>query len=210
MTNIKSGATADLLDINAASALKYTAYDPSGIDMNPVPYGTYSLPLGFRCSSDIAVTGYLWAMRNGNTKTIYITRIYLAAAVDTTAAIGTTPIDIGWVRFSTANPTGGTALTPIPKRSSYSASTVQDARICSGAASLGVTSIVFGTDYIASMPLSPQITTNRQRLDITYGQHPRKMLVLEADDGIMLIVGNGGNNLKAGCSFSGTVEWIEV
>lgn len=139
---LKSGASADLATIDATSkALRSTFYTSGGTEIVKDPsQGIYHLPVILRMSAAVAVDSLVWSMRNGSSKTIYIDEIQLLTGFDGTVAASVSRF--GLVRFSGANPTGGTAMTPVKHASAMAASTVQDAQY-DGTAALTVTGITF-------------------------------------------------------------------
>jgi len=145
MAQIKSGATSDLWTIDPTSkAGRVTLYDSSGNEVaKPPGTGSYILQIpNGRITAAIGAGSTLWAMRNGATKTLSIRRVLLTIGFDGTGVATTSLFEL--VRFSTAAPTGGTAITAnvVKKKNSYGASTLADARFNSGAA-LSVVSVVF-------------------------------------------------------------------
>lgn len=204
MAILRSGATADELTIDPTSnAARATGYDSAGTELLPPPTGVYMLPFGIRYSAALAAAGKVWAMRNGSTKTVYITRIQLSASFDGTGAA--TTVIYQFMRFSTATPTGGNAQTVIKKNSSYPASAIADARLTTGAALLTVTSVVFESPF-ADLGCQHQIGGN-SILDLNFGEHPSRCFVLGANEGLAI------NLLTAtviGDAMSGVIEWYEL
>ncbi len=103
------------------------AHCNDGKPSNPVPQGSYFIPVNIRASAATAAAT-LWAMRNGTTRNIHIRRIRLNSYFDGTAAASLAQYALK--RFSAATPTGGASiLTSIAKKkSSMPASTIIDAR----------------------------------------------------------------------------------
>jgi hypothetical protein len=97
-----------------------------GLPCNPVPFGSHILPISVRATAATAAPATIWAMRNGGTRTLYIRKILLQAVFDGTPAGSEASYAIK--RFTAATPSGGTAISPIKKRSSYPVSTLADAR----------------------------------------------------------------------------------
>ena len=146
MAIIQSGASADLLTVDPASkAARVTLYDSAGNELAKSPAGgIYHLPVGLRFTAAIGADSPVWALRNGASKTIYITEINLLFGFDTTAALTTSRLDL--VRFTGANLTGGTAMTPVKHATVMPASTVQDARF-NPAAALGFAGVTFEDEF---------------------------------------------------------------
>jgi len=116
-----------------------------GVQVAPPILGSYLLRVNLRLSAAVSANSLIWAFRMGATRTGFIKMIVLSSGVDPTTAVASRYV-YELVRFSGANPTGGTALTVVKSRSSYSASNVQDARF-NDAAALTVTGITFETAF---------------------------------------------------------------
>jgi hypothetical protein len=123
-----------------------TLYDSAGNEVAAPPVGSYLLPISIRqtAASEAGVT--VWSMRNGATYTCNVKSIHLVMGFDGTASLGAVELSYCIQRFSTATPSGGTALTAIKKRSADGASSIADARYLD--TGLTVTSVVFETDAI--------------------------------------------------------------
>ncbi len=103
------------------------AHCNDGKPSNPVPQGSYFIPVNIRASAATAAAT-IWAMRNGTTRNIFIRRAHLMTAFDGTPAASLAQYTLR--RFSAATPTGGgSILTSIAKkRTSMPSSTIIDAR----------------------------------------------------------------------------------
>jgi hypothetical protein len=205
MAIIQSGATADTLTIDPSSnAARATLYDSSGNELIREPAGgIYHLPIGLRLTTAIAAGGLVWAMRNGGTRTIYVTEIELLFGFDGTAAVSTSRWEL--IRFSGANPATGTTLTPVKHASSMPASTVQDARF-NEAAALTVTGITFEGQAMAYGGCQRQLHANNNLHLRADALMRRGIFELAANEGLAL-----RTNLAAviGDSCLGHVAWEE-
>ena len=196
---IKSGASADLLSIDAQSkAARVTLYNSVGEEIGVRPDGSYMLPINIVQSAATVVNSTVWALRNGGSKAVYIRRVllnmgYHGAAVATT---GRYAIE----RFDTATPTGGTALTPVKKNSSMPTSAIADVRFLD--TGLTTAGVVFGTD-LAIIGNQRQLSAGHL-LDMNFAGGDE--LVLNANEGLCIRL-----NVAAvvGDSLTGFVEWDE-
>jgi hypothetical protein len=204
---IRSGATSDLLTVDATSkAARATLYDSAGNELLVVPAGEYVAGfLNTRISAIIAAGSAIWAMRAGAANRVYIRELTLMCSFDGTAAATTS--FFGLVRFTGANPTGGTALTMFKKRTTYGATNVQDARFNAGAA-LTVAGITFESTTQAAFGVgcARQVSSTN-----VLNVGPRDMdrlggFVLEPNEGLalMCIVAT-----VAGDSVQGHIAWEE-
>lgn len=107
----------------------------------------YSLPVNVRQTAATASGATVWAMRNatGGPLTIYIERIELAITFDAAVAIGGTTARYDLIRFSSATPSGGIALTVAQMYSGDGATQVVDARFLD--TGLTTTGIVFNPAF---------------------------------------------------------------
>jgi hypothetical protein len=130
----------------------------------------------------LAAGATVFAMRNGTTKTVYITRIQasFAATVAFTAASQQL-----WVaeRFTAATPSGGTAYTPARHRAAGPASAIADARAATTGA-LTVTSVVFEGNQIPLLgTASPAVSTTHNGEVIDFSNDP---IVLAVNEGLAI------------------------
>lgn len=203
MAQISDGT--DTLLITPSGAAYATLYDPSGNALHPVPVGAYALPVNIRFTAAIAAASTVWTVRNGTTYPMYITRIYLEVGFDGTPAASTQYYELR--RFTTATPSGETALTAIKKKSSYGASTIADARETDSvsSAALTVTSVVFETAFAVLANPRQNGATNILRLEfVPWSGNP---FVLAVNEGLCIQIINAS---VIGDSIAGTVEWYEV
>jgi hypothetical protein len=205
MAIIQSGASADLATIDPTSkALRVTLYDSAGNELVKEPSGgIYHLPVGLRLTAAVAAGSAVWAMRNGGTRTIYITEIDLLFGFDGTAAATTSRWEL--IRFSDANPSGGTAMTPVKHATAMAASSVQDARF-NAAAALTVTGITFEDLAFAYGGCQRQVhATNALQLGLGALQR-RGIFELAPNEGLAL-----RTNIVAviGDSCQGHIAWEE-
>jgi hypothetical protein len=208
---IHSGAdNTKILTIDATSkAARIALY---GSDGNPAmlsPTGSYCLSMQtIRPAGVIASGAFVWAIRNGATKTIYITRIQLIATFDGVAAASTAIWEMK--RFTGANPTGGTVLTALKKATSWGASTLQDARTSGVGVALGVAGITTQNPFVT---LACQRKPGASNVLRTYSpEDPSDAFVLASNEGLALTPGTLGGAAASvvGDGISGTVEWFEV
>lgn len=90
----------------------------------------YSLPVNLRQSAATTAGNTVWAMRNNaaSPKLILIERINMAMSFDAGTPITRASLRYEFVRFNSATPTGGTAISPIMMDSNSPATLVTDAR----------------------------------------------------------------------------------
>lgn len=140
---VKSGASTDLQTIDATSkAARITPYNSAGTEITSATTDAYVIPIGTvgRQTGTPAANTTIWSWRNTSLFTYKVKRIYLQGTFDGTAAATTAQYFLA--RFRTATPTGGTALTAVPKRTTYAALT---GNIREAIAGVTTTSVTFDT-----------------------------------------------------------------
>lgn len=204
MTQIQSGATADLLTIDATSkAARVTNYDSGGNELRPAPSGAYMLPIRVRASAATAATATVWAMHNLGAKVVKIRKIYIAAAFDGTAAASVS--DWQLTRFRTATPTGGSAIPVIPKKTSYGASSVTDARFLDTGLTVGAMTFDGAFAQIAG---ARQVGSSNAYWFVVSGLDTiYEPIELAINDGLCIRTAVAQ---VIGDSISGGIEWEEV
>jgi hypothetical protein len=181
--------------------LKIVEYDEDGNIKNPVPDGAYMLPIGVRLSAAVAAGSKIWAMRNGASKRMLISRILLRSGFDGTAATSSALYE--FMRFADATPSGGTAISPVKKDTTYAASTLADARY-NGAAALTVTSVTFEDAFLQHY--SARQLNHVSALNLEFDDMSR-MIVLNPNEGLAIEL-----NVVAvvGDTISGAIYWLEL
>lgn len=127
MANIVSSNGTDKLTVDpTSSAARVTLYDSEGNELNSQPTGSYMTSFYLRNPTTDGLNSDIFAIVNGNTKQVFIRRVWGMFSFDGTAVAGATRRVVG-VRLSDWDRSVGwldTAITPIKKRSSYAASAV--------------------------------------------------------------------------------------
>lgn len=203
MAVIKSGASTDELVVDPTSkAARVTLYDKYGNEVNSNKPNKFYLPVTLDVTGNQAANSYIWAMRNGATKKITIEDILLSVGFRGSAAATSQVFEL--VRFSGANPAGGTAYTlgaAVPKRNSLDAdSTIQDARY-TGAAALTIGGMSFDPIGIAAMGTVRSVTSQHREFffrDIDIVLQPNEGLAIRATAATVV-----------GDVILGTVNWVE-
>jgi hypothetical protein len=204
MVAITSGASATQLTVTPGESIRATEMDSSNsYVVTPVLGGAYCLPLGVRFTGAVAAGSAVWGMFNGAVRTLYVTKLVLCASCEATATL-TAFYQV--CRFTVSAMTGGTALTPRKKATSYGASTVADARVSSGLA-LGVVGVTIAAPF-AELPC-PNVLLGNSNLVLDFTRHFTGAYNLAVNEGICIVVGANGSALAAGNAISGMIEWYE-
>ena len=206
MAIIQSGASADLWTIDATSkAGRATLYDAAGNALIPAPSGSFMLPINVRQTAASAAASTVWTVRNGASKTMRLRRLFAAVVFDGTAAAATT-LKYALQRFSAATPTGGTALTAVKKRTTYSASTIADARFLD--TGLTTTGVTFETDA-AILPIAVSVTAQTAVMDVYFERTAElhSTFELAANEGLALRLNTAA---VIGMGIDGFLEWDEL
>lgn len=204
MAVIKSGATADELTIDPTSkAARITLYDSAGNELHKEPNGSYLLRIpNARLTAAIAANSAIWTVRNGSSRTMRIKRISVSAKFDGTAAATTAQFQLQ--RFTTATPSGGTALTAVKKRTALGSSTIADARF-NYAAALTVTGVVFEEAFF-EWGVQRQVSAVSNH-DLLAGLETQEALIeLAPNEGLAIRLGVVA---VIGDALGGYVEWDE-
>lgn len=206
MATIKSGAGGTTLTVDSGSnAARVTLYDVNGSAVRPTPTGTYMAPVSMRFTGTTASGSSVWSIRAGASLSVYIRRIFLAAAFDGTAAATSAFYELH--RFGTATPSGGTAGTVIKKDNLYGGSTLADFRQSATGGALTVTSVVFET-ALASL-VNPRGATGGScvmNVDFTTSPESRPFLVLAPNEGLAIQI---AATAVVGDGLAGFIEWDE-
>lgn len=205
-----TGARSAQVD-DAPDALRIIEYDAEGNARWSNPNGAYFLDTYARLgilTAGAAVA--LFAMRNGATRQMRMKRIRLQGGFAGTAAATETVFSV--VRFATATPTGGAAVTPAKKDTTAGASTVADARDVRGTndATSGLTTTGVAFETIGEVTLIVPHQNGSVVVDESFGAGNDKSdmdLVIGVNEGLALIVPAG--NTIAGVFVSGMFEWEE-
>lgn len=157
-------------DYNSSDGLPFTSeffhytFTPSA---NTPLY--YSVPVNIRQSAATAANGTVWTMRNpaNSTKVIFIEFINFLMGFDAGTPLGRSLQRYDLVRFTSATPSGGTAITVIAADSAASASAVTDVRFAdTGLTTAGVT---FGAAFCTiSVPASDGATNYYKRDNVAF------------------------------------------
>lgn len=204
---LRSGATSDLLTIDpVASAARATLYDDSGVALSPMVTGAYIAAMNVRAT--VTLTQHtLFAFRNSNTRTVYITRIYMIRAFDGTAPATGRTSNCTLLRFDGGGSyTGGTGSATIgKKKTSYGASAISSI-IFNPGASL-TTSGTVNTSSLMFLPVIHTTTSRTTSYDVRFnrsGDNVNK-LVLRANEGLVI-----QQRSVAGLGIYGFIEWYEI
>lgn len=207
MAIIQSGATADLWTIDPTSnAGRVTLYGSDGNESCKPPTGAYIANINVRQSAATAANSTIWTMRNvSGPATVYIRHIRLMVSFDGTAA-ATTTLRYDLMRFDTATPTGGTAVTVVKKRSTYGTSVVSDVRFLD--TGLTTTGVNFGAAF-HTVGLAASVTNGIMEEDLDYATSIERYnapFELASGEGLAIRL-----NVAAvvGLSIRGSVTWDE-
>ena len=140
----------------AANAFPVQLYDASGNAITQPYLGEYYLAQSIpQFTAALAANTAVWAIRNGATRKMKLIITEATMGFAGTAAASSMQMSIR--RFTTATPTGGTALTTLvtPEDSAMSATTIADARCATAAAGLTTTGAVIGNPiFVGVVPRS--------------------------------------------------------
>ncbi len=204
MAIIRSGLSTTELGIDTNSnAARISQYDSSGNRIISEPVGVYMLPINLgRLTAIIAANSAIWTMRNTDTKTIRILDIEIHSAFDGTAVSTSALYNI--VRFNTATPTGGTAMTVIKASNDFSNSAITDARY-NPAAALTVTSVVFETPLAGIS--NPRQVNSTSYIHLKGNEIVYNTFELASGEGLAIRL---GVDSVVGDVISGYVRWMEL
>jgi len=159
----------------------------------------YSAPVNIRQSAATASNSTVWAMRNSatSTVTIFIERIELLMAFDSSTPSTRSTPRYDLVRFSTATPTGGTVISVAQMYSGDVGTQVTDARFLD--TGLTTTGVVFNPAFATiGCPATDATTTKYQRQGIA--------LMLGAGEGLCIKLNIAS---VVGQSLTGEIVWSE-
>ena len=186
-----------------SGAERVTLYNSLGLEIPVPPGGVYCLPVGVMQSAASAAGTTVWAMRNGATKTVRLRRILLNFSFFGTAAASIGVYSLH--RFTTATPTGGSALNPLAYKSNYPASTVADVR--SVDTGLTTTSVVFSDAFAYVAGTRAVAATTPFNLQFTPYVGRNDALELAPNEGLAIRI---AITAVIGDALAGTIEWDEL
>ncbi len=197
MAIIQSGASADLLTIDALSkAARVTLYNSKGQLANEEYDSNHSAPI--ECIPTTLTDGTTYfAMRNTGAQHVHLHKMRYKIGFSGTA--GATRSAFQLRRFSTATPTGGTAVTPVKFDTRYAPSSVGDIR--NAPAGLTLTGVVFETRF-ETLACTNQLSNDESGV-IDFGEH--KFILLPGEGFAISAFGN----VVAGCWLIGQISWDE-
>lgn len=174
------------------------------------PTGSYLAGFNIRHTAADAAASAVLGFRNpvASTKTVFIRNIRGRMAFDGTAAAATS-LCYELIRFSAGDPSTGTIMTRVKKRSSYAASQILDANAQFKSGILSMTSVVYdplGPFHYLRLPAS--VTSGVTEFDLDFVQAGVEY------EGFELAVGEGlamrlTNAAIIGQSIGGSIEWDE-
>ena len=186
--------------------MKVILVDSMSQNIHPAVEGRYHLTMGLGRFTGAITTGAIFAIRNGTSKLMLITRLVLQGGFSGVGNAQTTQI-IQVKRFSAATHSGGASLlTSVGKHSTtMPASTLLDARqaTISGTSPLTDTSVVY--EAPAFNTILPRSLSGMSELHWQGQQHAE--LVLQPSEGLAVFI---TETAVAGDSIVGLVCWGEV
>lgn len=210
MAIIQSGASSETLTIDSASnAARVTLYNTNGVEVgDSQPIGSYLLPINIRQSTAAGTGVTVWALRNTGTTTLSIRRIVLTMGFDG-VAVASTMSRYELIRFYSATPSGGTALTPVKKRTTYPTSGVDARLLDTGLTVTGVTFDAFPF-YVISRPTSvTSVVTEGELNFMESGQTKFSPFELAVNEGLAIRLTTVAATTIIGVSLTGMIEWDE-
>lgn len=188
---------------------KVALYDASGRAINYVATGEYIAPVEVRQTSTAAAGQTVWNLRGPTALKAYIKRLFLTVVFDGTAAAATT-LRYGVYRGSgAASPTGGTALTPEKKLSTFATSTTSDVRQDTTGVGLTTTSIAYDAIPCSVLAIPVSVTSTAQTYDLRFDT-PEQLdapVVIAANEHIAIRLQTVAAVI--GLGIFGHVEWVE-
>lgn len=198
---IKSGATADLLTVDATSkAGRVTSYRSDGVLLSREYTGVYRTRIEIIPTTVTLGTTY-FAMRNLGARKVYLRRINVSVGFSGTAAL--TRGSYSFVRFGSATPTGGTAPVIIKTRNSWATSSVTDVRYAPGG--LTTTSVVFEEPFHL-VTHTNQVNNDREEAIEQDAEDEDWTMELAVNEGFCI---RAYTALVAGSYMTGSVVWAE-
>ena len=185
-------------------------FDALGNPIFPVaPTGSYIAHISIRHTVADPAGSMVWAMRNplASPRALHVRNIRGRLSFDGTA-VAAANIGYEFVRFTGADPTTGTTVPRVKKRSGYGPSVVQDANIQQKSGVLTMTGVA--NIEILNVVRLPAAVTNGVApfdLDFVVANQPYEALELEPGAGVGIRV--GPNAAIIGQTIAGSVEWDE-
>jgi hypothetical protein len=200
MAVIQGGTSGAIMDVGSTSKGAYVELvDASGRKWAPVE--SYMAQIDITPATTLSDGTTYWTMRNTGAKLVLIRRLELILAFTGTAAASVSSYRIE--RFSGATPTGGTAITIVKKKNSFTASTVGDIR--TAPAGLTTTSVVFEAGGMTRVMHMNQLQHIAFDLSFT-GEGEVPKFELASGEGLAI---RANGTLVAGTRMVGCISWDE-
>lgn len=169
-----------------------------------MPVNGYVVPIDIAQSAASAVDTTVWSLTNGTTRPLIVTRFRGIVLFSGTATAANTQ-RYKLVRTTAGTPSGGTAITPVKKRTSLGASGAADSRFLdTGLTTSGVT---FG-DVLQRLALPASATGVLRAFDFDFSREPEfAQLYLDLSQGLALRL---DATAVVGFGLSGFLEYQEI
>lgn len=192
-------------------AARVIIYDSAGNPVDAAPTGAYIANISVRHTAADASGSAVFAMTNPNAsgRTVYIRNIRGRVTFDGTA-VAAANAGYEFIRYGTnVNPTTGTTVPRIKKRSAQSASVILDANIQQKSGILTLASAVFeaGPFNVVRMPMAVTNGIAPFDLDFICSNQPNSAFELAQGEGLAIRLHGGAAII--GLGIAGSVEWDE-
>jgi hypothetical protein len=194
MATLNDQTTGVAAKISAAGSLLVS----TGDDGLPTYFVPIYLP---RVTTALSVNAVLWAIRAPATRTLVIQSGVVRLELDTAAA--STEVGIDMVRFTGADPTGGTAWVPAKKSTTDPDALTTVVRSGSAIAGLTTTSMVIDAASVAFFRLQVHLNGGTSPLDMA------PFVGTELAPGEGLAITTKPNALPIGAALSGYLQFSE-
>lgn len=187
-----------------SKAMRVILVDSLGVEQTSAGKLTYFIPINLSLSAVFTAGTTPWAMRNGFSKTIKITKILLNMNFDGTAAANQEH-GIQLRRFRGVSMSGGTGITSniVNRDNSKAGSTVIDIRY-NNAATLVTTGVEFDSGYAVVLAQPHSVTGGRNVAMINSAG-----LILDKGEGLAIQVASLTTASQSGLNISGIIAWDE-
>lgn len=188
----------------ASKAVRASLYTSEETARFVSPIGSYSAPINMGQFGTPAAGSFVWALKNGFHSVLEIRRIL--GNVGYAGVAGATTQTYQFVKFRGINPTGGTLVQPVRKRSTDNASRVFEVR--QAITALTTTGIIIDDNPFFSMsyPRQPAGPSFSSQMEFTISRQEYDQIQIGPNEGIgirLLVAGIAGD------SINGCVIWDE-
>lgn len=209
MSIIQSGSGVGELKVDTSKAARVSLYDSSGNEINPTPTGTYYAGIDLTLPAAMSANVYMWAIRAGSNRTMYIKKIQGVLAFAGTASAAT-DAHIAFYRYSGGGfPTTNSEVFITKRHPDDPTSDTQEAVYNESSSGLGTLSGTAESNAMIELMIPRSVTglSAPFRYNFRVPGESFSDIELAPGEGLAIRVGSAG--VPGGTLINGSIEWDE-